>query len=151
MVIHSSVLACRIPWTEETDGLQSMRSQRVGHDWVANTFTFQFFHYFLKRNLTVCPNFHSGSGAKLAPGSRYKGTMEDRISRSACAVPLLPWQSPHRIRRLRILEWSGPLPTPRHIFSSSFPDLPSLCPHTNDARWVFCKCALSIFSVPIKK
>ena len=29
---HSSTLAWRIPWTEEPDGLQSMRSQRVGHD-----------------------------------------------------------------------------------------------------------------------
>ena len=30
---HSSILAWRIPWTEEPDGLQSMRSQRVRHDW----------------------------------------------------------------------------------------------------------------------
>ena len=30
--IHSSVLACRIPWTEEPGGLQSMGSERVGHD-----------------------------------------------------------------------------------------------------------------------
>ena len=29
---HSSVLAWRIPWTEEPDGLQSMESQRVGQD-----------------------------------------------------------------------------------------------------------------------
>ena len=29
---HSSILAGRIPWTEEPDGLQSMGSQRVGHD-----------------------------------------------------------------------------------------------------------------------
>ena len=29
---HSSVLACKIPWTEETDGLQPMRLQRVRHD-----------------------------------------------------------------------------------------------------------------------
>ena len=29
---HSSILAWRIPWTEEPDGLQSMGSQRVGHD-----------------------------------------------------------------------------------------------------------------------
>ena len=32
MDIHSSVLAWRIPWTEEPGGLQSMGSQRVGHD-----------------------------------------------------------------------------------------------------------------------
>ena len=30
---HSSSLAWRIPWTEELGGLQSMGSQRVGHDW----------------------------------------------------------------------------------------------------------------------
>ena len=30
---HSSILAWTIPWTEETCRLQSMGSQRVGHDW----------------------------------------------------------------------------------------------------------------------
>ena len=29
---HSSVLAWEIPWTEEPGGIQSMGSQRVGHD-----------------------------------------------------------------------------------------------------------------------
>ena len=29
---HSSILVWRIPWTEEPGGLQSMGSQRVGHD-----------------------------------------------------------------------------------------------------------------------
>ena len=29
---HSSILAWRIPWTEEPDELQFMGSQRVGHD-----------------------------------------------------------------------------------------------------------------------
>ena len=29
---HSSILAWRIPWTEEPSRLQSMGSQRVGHD-----------------------------------------------------------------------------------------------------------------------
>ena len=32
MATHSSILAWEIPWTEETGRLQSMRSQRVGHD-----------------------------------------------------------------------------------------------------------------------
>ena len=32
MATHSSILACRIPWTEEPGRLQSMGSQRVGHD-----------------------------------------------------------------------------------------------------------------------
>ena len=32
MATHSSILAGRIPWTEEPGKLQSMGSQRVGHD-----------------------------------------------------------------------------------------------------------------------
>ena len=32
MAIHSSILAGKIPWTEEPGRLQSMGSQRVGHD-----------------------------------------------------------------------------------------------------------------------
>ena len=31
MATHSSILAWKIPWTEEPGGLLSMRSQRVGH------------------------------------------------------------------------------------------------------------------------
>ena len=32
MATHSSTLAWRIPWMEEPGGLQSMGSQRIGHD-----------------------------------------------------------------------------------------------------------------------
>jgi len=32
MAIHSSILAWKIPWTEEPDRLQSMGLQGVGHD-----------------------------------------------------------------------------------------------------------------------
>ena len=34
MATHSSVLAWRIPGTEEPSGLLSMGSHRVGHDWI---------------------------------------------------------------------------------------------------------------------
>ena len=40
MATRSSILAWRIPWTEEPGRLQSMGSQRVGHDWV--TFILHF-------------------------------------------------------------------------------------------------------------
>ena len=40
MAAHSSILAWRIPWTEEPGRLQSKGWQRVGHNWVTNTFTF---------------------------------------------------------------------------------------------------------------
>jgi len=56
MATHSSILAWRIPWTEEPGGLQSMGSQRVRHDWATNTFTFFIrthsflpYHCFYKR------------------------------------------------------------------------------------------------------
>ena len=39
MTAHSGILAWRIPWTEEPGGLQSVGSQRVGHDWVTKTHT----------------------------------------------------------------------------------------------------------------
>ena len=38
MATHSSILAWKIPWTEEPGRVQSMGSQRVGHDF---TFTFE--------------------------------------------------------------------------------------------------------------
>ena len=34
MATHSSILAWKIPWTEQPGGLQSMGLQRVAHDWV---------------------------------------------------------------------------------------------------------------------
>ena len=37
MATHSSILVWRTPWMEEPGGLQSMGSQRVGHDWATNT------------------------------------------------------------------------------------------------------------------
>jgi len=37
LATHLSILAWRIPWTEEPGRLQSMGSQWVGHDWATNT------------------------------------------------------------------------------------------------------------------
>ena len=49
MATHSSILAWRIPWTEEPGGLQSMESHRVGHNWVTRHSTAQH----LLRELTL--------------------------------------------------------------------------------------------------
>ena len=38
MATHSSILAWKIPWTEEPAGLQSMGSQTVRQDWVTHTY-----------------------------------------------------------------------------------------------------------------
>ena len=42
MVTHSSILAWKIPWTEELGKLESMRLQRVRHNWATNTSTGNF-------------------------------------------------------------------------------------------------------------
>ena len=46
MATHPSTLACRIPWTEETGGLQSVGSHGLGHDWATNTSTFTLLNQF---------------------------------------------------------------------------------------------------------
>ena len=40
MATHSSILAWKIPWTEEPGWVQSMRLQRVRHDWATDTHTY---------------------------------------------------------------------------------------------------------------
>ena len=40
MATHSSILAWKIPWTEEPGRLQSMGSKRVGHDWATSLLHF---------------------------------------------------------------------------------------------------------------
>ena len=50
MATHSSILAWRIPWTEEPGGLQSMGSQRVGHDWATKHSTDDIYAYYREKN-----------------------------------------------------------------------------------------------------
>ena len=46
MATHSSTLAWKIPWTEELGRLQSMGSQRVGHEWVTSVFSLSCWQLF---------------------------------------------------------------------------------------------------------
>ena len=45
MANYSSILAQKSPWIQEPDGLQSMVSQRVGHNWVTNTYIWVLYIY----------------------------------------------------------------------------------------------------------
>ena len=56
MAAHSSTLAWRIPWMEEPSGLQSMGSQRVGHDTHTHTHTHTHTNGFLSTFLYVDMN-----------------------------------------------------------------------------------------------
>ena len=49
MATHSSILAGRIPWTEESGRLQSTRLQRFGRDWVTKTHTPMWYGVLKKR------------------------------------------------------------------------------------------------------
>ena len=60
METHSSILAWRIPWTEEPGGLQSTGSQRVGHDWVTSLHTYNYSIRFCKAFLFLAQNDFSG-------------------------------------------------------------------------------------------
>ena len=53
MAIPSSILAWRIPWTEGPGELQSMGSQRVGHNWVTNTHTHTHTHTHVAWGISV--------------------------------------------------------------------------------------------------
>ena len=64
MATHSSVLAWRIPGTEEPGGLHSLGSLRVGHD-----FTFTFHFHALEKEMAT----HSSVLAWRIPGMREAG------------------------------------------------------------------------------
>ena len=65
MATHSSVLAWRIPWTEEpTAGYSPWDCKKVGHNWATNTFTFFLFSLGNKiesvsRNIFEGPSYSS--------------------------------------------------------------------------------------------
>ena len=66
MAPHSSTLAWKIPWMEEPGRLQSMGSQRVGHDF---TFTFTFHFHALEKEMAT----HSSVLAWRIPGTGEPG------------------------------------------------------------------------------
>ena len=64
MAPYSSTPAWKIPWTEEPDRLQSMRSLRVGQD-----FTFTFHFHALEKEMAT----HSSVLARRIPGTGEPG------------------------------------------------------------------------------
>ena len=64
MAPHSSTLAWKTPWTEEPDGMQSLGSLRVRHD-----FTFTFHFHALKKEMAT----HSSVLAWRIPGMGEPG------------------------------------------------------------------------------
>ena len=76
MAPHSSILAWKIPWTEEPGRLQSMGSLRVGHDWATSLSLFTFMHWRRKWQPTpvLLPGESQGWGSLV--GCRLRGHTE---------------------------------------------------------------------------
>ena len=84
---HPSILAWRIPWTEEPGRLQCVGQHRVGRDWATNTFTFT-----LCGILTPCPEAEPAplalEGEGLSPGPPGKAPLLYFDSPLSAASPL---------------------------------------------------------------
>ena len=76
MATHSSILAWRIPWAEESGRVQSMGSLRVGHDWATSLSLFTFMHW--RRKWQPTPVFLPGEsqGRRGLVGYRLWGHTE---------------------------------------------------------------------------
>ena len=106
MAPHSSILASKIPWTEEPGRLQSMRLLRVGHNWATSLSLFTFMHWRRKWQPTpvFLPGESQGRGAWWAAvfGVAQSRTRLKRLSSSSSTPPhglqpsriLCPWNFP---------------------------------------------------------
>ena len=99
MATHSSILAWKIPWTEETDGLQSMGSQRVQHDWATSLSFFSFLPFLRQgamdpipsRGTTIpqlCPTSHVAQHTHMHTHTRTEEISDDS---KVAHVNLSPW------------------------------------------------------------
>ena len=90
METHSSMLAWRIPWTEEPGGLPSMGSRRVGHDWATSL---SFLSFYKNRGLL------GGSVVKNPPATQEtqvpsRGWEDPLEEEMATLSRLLAWETP---------------------------------------------------------
>ena len=88
MASHSSVLPWRIPWTEKPGRLQSMGSQRVGHDWV--TFTARLagiWDIMILFVPIISSSLHQWAGLCWGPLAAH------RVSRTAAVSTFPQWAS----------------------------------------------------------
>ena len=82
---HSSTLAWKIPWTEESGRLQSMGPQRVGRDWATSLSVFTSMHW--RRKWQPTPVFLPGEsqGWGSLVGCRLWGRTESDTTEVTCS------------------------------------------------------------------
>ena len=72
MATHSSILAWKISWTEKPGGLQSMGSQRVGHNWATNT-------HIMNNAINEIKNTPEGANSRIMEAEVRISEVEDRM------------------------------------------------------------------------
>ena len=104
MATHSSILAWRIPWTEEPDALQSMGSQRVGHDWATLLSTFM-----VNKNLNESFIKYMAAGENLVLTYRnfYIQTVLQRIELKIGHRVVIMWGEKPRVSKIRECLWNA--------------------------------------------
>ena len=86
MATHSSILAWKIPWMEESCRLQSMRSQRAGHNW-ATSLHFTGCHWALGRARWGTEHIPTGYRFSIRERMYFHVTLPTHPTRSfSCCV-----------------------------------------------------------------
>ena len=107
MATHSSILAWRIPWTEEPGGLQSMELLRIGHNWATLLSLFTFMHW--RRTWQPTPVFLPGEsqGPGSLVGFRLRGRTEldmtEWLSTLALVMITTVWKRAYFQEKFRFL------------------------------------------------
>ena len=137
MATHSSTLAWKIPWMEEPRRLQSMGSQRAGHDWATSL---SYFISFLDNDdlysrLWICFMYKSCILEKIQFSSVAQScpTLCDPMNRSTPGLPvhhqLQEFTQTHVHQVSDTIQLSHPL-------SSPSPPAPSPSQHQGLFQWV---------------
>ena len=92
MATHSSILAWRIPWTEDPGGLQSMEFQGAEHNWAKNTFIFMFMdsNTYLIGYWTVWGWYIKRKRLQIVPFSSVAQSCLTLCDSMNCSTPGLP-------------------------------------------------------------
>ena len=162
MATYSSSHAWRIPWTEGPDGLESMGSWRVGHNWVTNAFNFThcewyqiwvssqfklylaFFEQMTQKSLLGARNCIKFPGIRwwsigcissvqFSSVAQSCPTLCDPMNRSTPGLPV-HHQLPE-FTQTRV-HWVSDAIQPSHPWSSPSPPAPNPSQHQSFFQWV---------------
>ena len=126
MATHSSILAWRIPWTEEPGGIQSMGSQRVRHNWS----NWAIYHWGLELfdwMQHIWNSYHSilSISSPSWNTSALHSYRRYLITKSFTLLPVHPWSLHWQYNPHSVLDfcWVTSLPTPSQSSKASPLDL----------------------------